>query len=143
MRFFRAPSVNGVFDIDYDTMIEGRTISDTEVAVILRRGVDVRQTWTEITENDYLTLCNAANLTVDKIVIAADGIDAATITATPFGNVSEITFINNSTGEIIDTVSVVDGVATLIVKATTPGTIAIVVGNFTILNKNSLEVEAR
>lgn len=51
--FYIVPVTNGVLDIDYDYLLEGIQTSENECYVKLREGVTARETWTEITEQEF------------------------------------------------------------------------------------------
>lgn len=141
MKYFKVPITNGVLDIDYRDMIEGINHNDYEAYVRLKDGVEVKDTWTAIAEDEFLAAFNAARLTVDKTKILADGEDTAVIRAEN-PKLSEVTFIEVNLGQTIQT-SPVDpskGAAILRVSATTPGVIRIRVGLPLLSRVNEIEV---
>ena len=53
-RYFKVPVIGGVLDIDYYHLEQGISISETEALVKLREGFKVRESWQEITEEEWL-----------------------------------------------------------------------------------------
>lgn len=53
MSYFIVPVNDGLLDIDYYYLIEGIQISATQCYVALREGFTVRDTWEEITEEQF------------------------------------------------------------------------------------------
>jgi len=53
MDHFRVAIKAGELDIDYRFLSEGIQISETEAYVCLRPGYEVRETWQEITEEEF------------------------------------------------------------------------------------------
>lgn len=51
--YFRVSVNNGELDIDYRYLIDGIQISETEAYVALRPGYEVRETWQEITAEEF------------------------------------------------------------------------------------------
>ena len=56
MEYFVVPVNDGVLDIDYAYLAEGVQNSETSCYVELRAGVPVRDTWHEITEEQFITV---------------------------------------------------------------------------------------
>lgn len=83
-------------------------------------------------------------VTTDKTIIKADGIDTATVTTKVPVVLTEITFYHVDTGKHIATVPVdpATHTATLQVTATTPGTIRIRAGEPTITRLNEVVINA-
>ena len=53
-RYFKVPVIGGVLDIDYYHLEQGISISETEALVKLREGFKVRESWQEITEEEWI-----------------------------------------------------------------------------------------
>lgn len=135
MGFYKVPIYGGVLDIDYLYMIEGKTIAIDNngnglAVVYMRDEAEVRNSWEQLTLEEYLSFYGAAILESNKETIISNGIDAAIITAQSVGNIAEVTFYHTDTGELIATVPVDPEAhtATLQVTATTPGIIRIRAG---------------
>ena len=54
MRYYIVPVNNGVLDIDYRDLQEGIHTNADTCHVRLRDGAEVRESWTEITEAEFL-----------------------------------------------------------------------------------------
>lgn len=79
--------------------------------------------------------------TADKQTIVADGMDAATITTKLPSVLSEISFYDGS-GNLLDTVEAVDGIAILQVTSTASDDITIRAGHHTMSRKNEVTIHA-
>ena len=141
--YYKVPMANGVLDINYETLIEARTLNLIE-AVVLLQNAEKKETWAEITEAEYLAAFGGCRLQVDKTTITADGLDTATVTADAFPGLTEITFYHADTGKVISTMPVDPAIhtATLQVTATTPGVIRIRTGEPTITQLNEVVINA-
>ena len=53
--YFKIPMVNGLLDIDYEDMLEGIMFSETESYVKVQDSATVRDSWAEITEEEFNT----------------------------------------------------------------------------------------
>ncbi|OPX93980.1 MAG: hypothetical protein A4E53_00143 [Pelotomaculum sp. PtaB.Bin104] len=53
MNYYKVSINQGVLDINYEDMIEGIAISETEAVVMLRDNAEQRETWTLITEEQF------------------------------------------------------------------------------------------
>ena len=53
-RYYKVPVIGGVLDIDYYHLEQGISISETEALVKLREGFKVRESWQEITEEEWI-----------------------------------------------------------------------------------------
>lgn len=51
--FYKVPTNNGILDIDYSFLIEGVQISTTECYVKLKNNALVRDSWQEVTEEEF------------------------------------------------------------------------------------------
>lgn len=56
MNYYKVPINQGILDINYDNLVEGIAISETEAVVVLRDSSEQRETWTSITEEQF-NLC--------------------------------------------------------------------------------------
>ncbi len=54
--YFKVPIVNGEMDIPYEYLEQGVQISENEAYVKLREGYEVRESWMEITEEEWLVV---------------------------------------------------------------------------------------
>lgn len=149
MGFYRVPINNGVLDIDYLFLIEGRTVmldtnSNGLAVVWLRDGVEERETWQKLTQDEYLAYCSGGQASVNKSVIQANGIDTTVVTVECHFTLTAISFYHTDTGELIATVPVDPEAhtATLQVTATTPGVIRIRAGEPTITRLNEVIIHA-
>lgn len=142
--YFRVPVVDGALDIDYSFLIEAR-LTDSIGVVMLRDGFEVRASWQQISETDYLAAFNAGRLQTNKTVVTANGLDTATVVAEVHSDLAEITFYHADTGEVITTVPVdpTTCTATLQVTATTPGVVRIRAGEPTITRLNEVVITAQ
>jgi len=143
--YYKVPIVSGVLDIDYELLIEAHTLSLTEAVVRLAERAKKRETWTEITEVEYLAAFSAGKLVTDKFIIKSDSLDTATIIAKVHPGLTEITFYHTDTNEPIATVEVdpENYTATLQVTTTSPGAIRIRAGRPTMTRLNEVEVIAK
>lgn len=53
MKFFKVPILNGILDIDYKDMIEGISVGDNTAYVALHDDARVRESWEEVTEEEF------------------------------------------------------------------------------------------
>lgn len=54
--FFKIPIINGALDMDYGFLQEAVQISDTEACARVREGAEIRESWLEITEEEWLAV---------------------------------------------------------------------------------------
>ena len=130
------PSVKGfIYEaVSFDEKTAIAYLEKDEPDVVIARLNDI----------EYLKYFRAGIVTNDKVVIQADGLDTATVTAEVHPDLTEITFYHADTNAVISTVPVdpVTHKATLQVTATTPGVIHIRAGEPTITRLNEVIINA-
>lgn len=142
--YVKVPIINHELDIDYEYMREGYSFSENEAVIWMRDEAPVRDSWQILTEMVYLSYFGAGVVTTNKNTIVADGVDEAIVTVSADASLTEVTFYNATTSEVITTqpVDLVSHKATLHVTATTPGTIRIRVGLETMTRLNEVIINA-
>jgi len=140
--FARVPAIDGVPQIGTRHLKESKSINDREAIAFFDGDMDSE--WLPLMDLEYLAYWQAGRATVDKNIITADGVDAATITVEVASGVETVTFYYVDTGEVLSTVPVdpITHTATLQVTATTPGIIRIRAGEPTITKLNEVVINA-
>lgn len=54
--YYKVPIIDGVMDIDYDFLISAYTVSPIEAVVMLKEGFEVRESWQEISKDEFLAV---------------------------------------------------------------------------------------
>jgi hypothetical protein len=140
--YYIVPVKDGIMDLDYDFLEYSHIMADAAY-VKMRPGYEERDSWTGMTEDEFLEFFGAARLSADKTEISADGVDAANIEAlTP--TLAEVSFYNIDTGELIAALPAANSKAVLQVASASPGRLRVRAGQRLMFsNVNVCEVTAR
>ena len=140
--YYIVPVQDGMMDIDYNFVEYSHIMADTAY-VKMRPGFSQRDSWIELSEDELLEFFGAARLSADKTDISADGVDAANIEALT-ALLTEVSFYNIDTGELIAALPAANGKAVLQVASASPGRLRVRAGQRLLFsNVNVCEVTAR
>ena len=139
--FYCVPIIDGTLDIDYQDLINGKAISDTEALVELKDAAAARPGWIPLTKTAYLELHETGIMTLDKSTIMANGTDKATLEVS-VSTLASIDFYDVLNDVAICTQPVAGGKAVLEITSNAPGVVKIRAGQKMANNANVCEVTA-